>query len=233
MTSALPIRLFNVLAIRSPFVELQAEWERQHADKPLLIDWNPTTVIEEKVARGERADGTIVTAPAMDKLIADGRIVPGSRVELVDSQVGLAMLPDARVPDISSVASLKIALLNARSVGYSLAGASGLYFQTLLKTLGIEQQVNAKATTIPEGFTASLLLEGKADIAVQQISELLMVKGIRVIGPLPAGAEKVLSFSGGVFTDAANPDGAALLLNSLRTAAAREAFESFGLQWRN
>ncbi|MGB9098878.1 substrate-binding domain-containing protein [Erwinia sp.] len=232
MTSATSIRLFNVLAIRAPFVELQTEWDRQHPDKPLLIDWNPTTVIEEKVARGEQADATILTAPAMDKLIAEGMIVPDSRVELVDSQVGLAMLPDAEVPDISNVEALKSALLAARSVGYSLAGASGLYFQTLLKRLGIEQEVNARASTLPEGFTASLLLDGKADIAVQQISELLMVKGIKVIGPLPKGAEKVLSFSGGVFTHAANPQGATLLLKNLRSAPSRKAFESFGLQWR-
>lgn len=233
MANAKEIRLFSSLAIRAPFIGLENNWQQQHPDQPLLIDWNPTSVIEKKMAAGEKADAVILTVPVMDRAIAEGVIVPESRVELVDSKIGLAMLPDAQAPDISSVEALKSALLNARSVAYSLGGASGIYFQTLLKKLGIEDEINARATTIPEGFTAEQLVKGNADIAVQQISELLMVEGIKVIGPLPEAVQKVTSFSGGIFSDAANPQGAAALLDSLLSAEARKAYEAFGLECRN
>ena len=226
------LRLFSVLAIRAPFVGLEKNWQSAHSDLPLAIDWNPTSVIEKKIAAGETADAVIVTAEAMDKLIAGGYVAASSRVELVDSPLGLAMLRDAAAPDISNVAAFKQALLQAKSVAYSLGGASGIYFQKLLKELAIEQEINARATTINEGFTAAQLLDGTADIAVQQISELLMVEGIKVIGPLPEGAQKILSFSGGVFTRAARPQQAAALLDFLRSPEAMQAFNAWGLTAR-
>ncbi|MDN4625899.1 molybdate ABC transporter substrate-binding protein [Erwinia sp. DT-104] len=226
------LRLFSVLAIRAPFAAVEQAWLRSHGD-PLTIDWKPTSVIEKNIADGATADAVIVTKEAMDRLIDQGVVAADSRVELVDSPLGLAMLPDAVAPDISSVASFTRALLAAKSVAYSLGGASGIYFQALLKQLGIEEAINARATTIAEGFTAAQLLEGTADIAVQQISELLMVKGIKVIGPLPPGAQKVLSFSGGVFNRAARPEAAAALLNFLREKEAMQAFADYGLTARN
>lgn len=226
------LRLFSVLAIRAPFAAVEQAWLRSHA-APLTIDWKPTSVIESTIAGGATADAVIVTSEAMDRLIAKGVVAADSRVELVDSPLGLAMLPDAVAPDISNVASFTQALLAAKSVAYSLGGASGIYFQTLLKNLGIEEEINARATTIAEGFTAAQLLEGTADIAVQQISELLMVKGIKVIGPLPPGAQKVLSFSGGVFSRAARPDDAAALLHFLREKEAMQAFAAYGLTARH
>ncbi|WP_147197706.1 substrate-binding domain-containing protein [Pantoea sp. CCBC3-3-1] len=227
------IRLFSALAIRAPFTQLEATWLTQHPDNPLAIDWGPTTAIEKKLAAGEPADAVIVTVKAMDKLIAEGVVTGGSRVELVDSPIGLAMLPQAEAPDISSVEALKKALLAARSVCWSLGGASGIYFQTVLKQLGIEEAMAARATTIGEGFTASQLIAGKADIAVQQISELLAVKGIKVIGPLPDAVQQPTSISAGVLANAQNPQGAAALLDFLRSAEAGRAFEAFGMSLRN
>ncbi|WP_380178660.1 molybdate ABC transporter substrate-binding protein [Kalamiella sp. sgz302252] len=226
------LHLFSVLAIRAPFTAVQQAWQEAYSDRPLAIDWNPTSVIEKKIADGATADAVIVTAEAMDRLIAQGLVKADSRVELVDSPLGLAMLPDAVAPDISNLAAFKQALLAAKSVCYSLGGASGIYFQTLLKKLDIAEEIDARATTIAEGFTAEQLLAGKADIAVQQISELLMVEGIKVIGPLPPGAQKVLSFSGGVFTRAAEPAAAAALLDFLRAEKAMQAFTAFGLTAR-
>ena len=227
------IRLFSALAVRAPFNSLEAAWLKLHPGSPLAIDWGPTTTIEKKLAAGESADAVIVTVNAMDKLIAEGAVTASSRVELVDSPIGLAMLPDAEAPDISSVEALKSALLAAKSVCWSLGGASGIYFQTVLKQLGIEEAIAARATTINEGFTASQLMEGKADIAVQQISELLAVKGIKVIGPLPDAVQQPTSISAGVLASAKNPLGAAALLDFLRSEEAGRAFEAFGMSLRN
>ncbi|PRD16223.1 molybdate ABC transporter substrate-binding protein [Pantoea coffeiphila] len=232
MTEKTTLRVFSVLAIRAAVDRLLPLWQQQYPDITLDIAWGPTVVIEKNIAAGQRADAVIVTVDALDRLIAAGEVRAASRIELVDSQIGLAALPGAPHPDISSVAALKEALLKARSVGYSLAGASGIYFQQLLANLGIADEVNRRATTIPEGFTARLLVEGQADIAVQQISELLTVEGIEIIGPLPPGAEKTLSFSAGVFREAEQPEDAALLLAFLRSAEARRIFEASGLSWR-
>jgi len=233
MTASNTIRVFSALAIRAPFDRLEASWQQQYQDSKLEIEWSPTTVIEKKIAAGDTADAVILTVSAMDKLIEQGIVIASSRVELVDSPIGLAMLPDASAPDISSTQALKQALLQARSVAYSLGGASGVYFQALLKQLGIEQQINARATTIAEGFTASQLLSGHADIAIQQISELLTVPGVKVIGPLPEEVQQVTSISAGVFAAATHPEGAAALLDFLRSAPARAAFESFGQTCRD
>lgn len=232
MTEKTTLRVFSVLAIRAAVDRLLPLWQQRYPHIALDIAWGPTVVIEKNIAAGQRADAVIVTVEAMDRLIAERYVPAESRIELVDSQIGLAALPGAPKPDISSVAALKAALLNARSVGYSLAGASGIYFRQLLENLGIADEVNRRATTIPEGFTARLLVEGKADIAVQQISELLTVEGIAIIGPLPPGAEKTLSFSAGVFSDAERPEDAARLLAFLRSAEARGIFEASGLSWR-
>jgi len=225
------IQVFSALAVRAPFVGLEAQWAKQHPDTLLEIEWNPTTVIEKRIAEGETADVVILTVPAMAKLVELDLVSASSIINLVDSQIGLAMLPEAEAPDISSTEALKNALVSARSVAYSLGGASGIYLQQLMKSLGIEEAVNSRASTIPEGFTATKLIDGSADIAVQQISELLTVEGIKVIGPLPQDVQKVTSFQAGIFRHAKNPDAALTLLEYLRSEPAKKAYESFGLRF--
>lgn len=232
MSGNTTLRVFSALAVRAPFDALEQAFLQQHPHCELTLEWNPTSVIEKKIAVGAPADAAILTVPVIERLIEEGVIIADSRVDLVDSRIGLAILPDAVAPDISSLSALKQTLLAARSVAWSLGGASGIYFQTLIERLGIEAEMTSRGTTIPEGFTASQLLTGKADLALQQISELLMVPGVKVIGPLPDEAQKVTAFAGGIFRAAANPQDAAALLASLRTPQARATFESFGLTCR-
>lgn len=225
------LQVFSALAVRAPFVSLEAQWPEQYPETLLEIEWNPTTVIEKKIAQGETADVVILTAPAMRKLVELEQVSASSVVNLVDSEIGLAMLPEAEAPDISSTEALKNALLSARSVAYSLGGASGIYLQQLMKSLGIEEEINARASTIAEGFTATKLIDGSADIAVQQISELLSVEGVKVIGPLPQDVQKVTSFQAGIFQHASNPVAASTLLDYLRSEQAIEAYGRFGLRF--
>ena len=130
-------------------------------------------------------------------------------------------------PDIGSVEALKATLLAARCVAYSKIGASGIYFAALLQRLGIAEQVNASALVVPSGFTAEGLVSGEADLAVQQISELLVVSGIDVVGPLPPEVQTVATFSGGLLTD--RPEAAALL-TFLASAEAASALRASGLE---
>ncbi|HEX2940393.1 MAG TPA: substrate-binding domain-containing protein, partial [Rhodopila sp.] len=111
----------------------------------------------------------------------------------------------------------------------SQAGASGIYFRSLIERMGIADAITAKATVIPAGFTAEKLVTGEADLAVQQISELLVVPGIEVIGPFPDVYQSLSAFSAAVFKDAANPALAQAFLRAVRAERAFAAYRRCGL----
>lgn len=176
---------------------------------PLRIELAPTRALEARIHAGERADVAILTAEAIAALSAEG-VLQGTTARLLAlSRVGVAVTAGARHPDISTVEALRRLLLDVPSLCYSRAGASGIFFAGLIERLGIAAEVNAKAIVIPQGFTAAKLVSNEAMIAVQQISELMEVPGIEVVGPLPEGAQTVASFSGATFVGA--PDGARVL----------------------
>ncbi|WP_424134942.1 molybdate ABC transporter substrate-binding protein [Roseomonas chloroacetimidivorans] len=193
------------------------------------IDWTPTTVIMQKIAAGERADALVLIADSMDKLVAQDLVDPATRIEVVDSRVGIAVPKGTPHPDISTPEAFTRTLLEARSVAYSKAGASGIYFERMMGSLGITEAINAKATVIPAGFTAEKLTTGEADIAVQQLSELLAVPGIEIVGPFPDALQNVTHFSAAIMRDAVNREGAARFLAMLREETATEAFRASGL----
>ena len=122
---------------------------------------------------------------------------PKSRVDLARSFVGFAVKAGAVRPDIATKEALRSALLGARSVAYSRLGASGIFFAQLIADLGIASEVNARATIVPQGFTAERLVTGEADLAVQQISELKQVTGIDIVGPIPPLLQDPGVFSAG------------------------------------
>ena len=194
------------------------------------IHWAPTTVIMKALEEGETADAVLVLSDAMDRLIAEGRVEPETRVDAVRSRYGIAVKAGAPHPDIASVEALKRTLTEARSVAYSRTGASGIYFAGLLPRLGLAEAVNARATIIPQGFTAEKLVSGEADIAVQQISELMVVPGIEVVGPFPEPVQEMTTFSAAILRGATDRDGAARFLAGLTTPEAAAAYRASGLE---
>jgi molybdate transport system substrate-binding protein len=199
------------------------------------IHWAPTTVIMKALEAGEIADAVLVLSDAMDRLIAENRVEPETRVDAVRSRYGLAVKAGAPHPDISTVEALKQTLTAARSVAYSRTGASGIYFAGLLPRLAAREQgqaeaVNAKATIIPQGFTAEKLVSGEADIAVQQISELMVVPGIEVVGPFPDPVQEVTTFAAAILRGATDRAGAARFLAGLTTPEAAAAYRASGLE---
>jgi molybdate transport system substrate-binding protein len=195
----------------------------------LDIDWRPTAAIMKSIGEGARADVIIGIDNSMDKLEGDGIIRADTRAALADSILGVGVRAGAPRPDIASVESFKRAMTQARAVAYSKAGASGIYFANLIQRLGIADAVNARAVIIPMGFTAEKVASGEAEIAIQQVSELMTVPGIDIVGPFPPELQTVTRFDAAIFTEAANAAGAAALMAALTSPAAAKAYADGGL----
>ena len=196
------------------------------------VSWNPTTVIMQRIESGARADAIILIDRSMADLVRRGIIREDSVHPIATANIGVAVAPDAKAPKLDTVDDLKSAILAARSVAYSRSGASGIYFADLIERLGIADAVNAKATVIPEGFTARQIKEGNADLAIQQISELMSVDGVQIAGPLPLEVQSGTDFSVAAFAEAENPAGAICLLDHLTSPEAHKAYEDGGLTSR-
>ena len=186
--------------------------------------------IPNRLKRGEPVDVVILAASALDDLIANGKVVAGSRVDLVRSNIGVAVRAGAPRPDISSVEALTRTLLRAKSIAYS-SSASGVYLSTeLFQRLGIADRIMGKSRRIDSGPVGDAVARGDAEIGFQQISELLPVPGIDYIGPLPPGAQRATIFSAGIAAGAKAPVAARALISYLASPAAAPAIRKSGLE---
>ena len=224
------LRLLSTLAVMGAMRELTAQYQAE-TGLSVEADFSPTVALLERLRGGEKADIAILTAQGIDDMIAEGVMARGSRTDIALSFVGLAVKAGAPKPDIGSVAAFKASVLAARAVAYSKIGASGIFFAGLLDRLGIADEV--KGLVVPSGFTAERLVSGEADLAVQQISELMVVPGIEVVGPLPADIQTVATFSGGLLTASAWPDRSAALLRFLVSPAIAPVLRGTGLEPAN
>jgi molybdate transport system substrate-binding protein len=190
------LRVLSTLALQGAIRSLAGRYQAA-AGARIDADFAPTLALLDRLRAGEVADIVILTREGLDEIAREGRVVAESCVDLARSFVGIAVKAGAPHPDISSEAALRVTLLAARAVAYSRLGASGILFAKLLERLGIAVDVNARAIIIPQGFTAERLVTGEADLAVQQISELMQVGGVEVIGPIPRELQTPAIFSAG------------------------------------
>ncbi|RKU00336.1 molybdenum ABC transporter substrate-binding protein [Burkholderia sp. Nafp2/4-1b] len=185
--------------------------------------------IPNRLARGEPADAVIMVGYALDDLIKQGKVIPGSRVELADSRIGMVVRDGAAKPDISTADGLKEVLLHAKSIAYS-DSASGVYIEReLFKKLGIEDQVKSKAKMIPRIPVASVVANGDYEIGFQQVSELLPVKGATYVGKIPEALQSVTRFAAGIPVGAQHPAEAKALLDYLASPDVQPDVKSTGL----
>lgn len=223
------MKLLSTLGVIAVLREVAPEWEARHGEK-IEASYDPTALMLERIRGGERADAAFLTTAGIDTLIAEGVMVRGSRVDLARSLVGLAVKQGAPKPDLSSVESTKRALLDARAVVYSRKGQSGIFFAGLIERLGIAGEVNAKAIIVDSGTTAKEVVAGRGDIAVQQVSELMLVKGVDLAGALPDETQDDLIFAGGVFTAAQSKERAASLVAAMADPRHADLYAAKGLQ---
>ena len=185
--------------------------------------------IPNRLDRGEPADVVIMVGYALDDLIKQGKVIPGSRVELADSRIGMVVRSGAPKPDIGSVDALKETLLHARSIAYS-DSASGVYIEReLFRKLGIEDQVKAKAKRIQKIPVASVVANGDYEVGFQQVSEVLPVPGVTFVGKIPESVQSVTRYAAGIPVNAEHPNEAKALLDYLASPAAQPAVTSTGM----
>jgi molybdate transport system substrate-binding protein len=161
--------------------------------------FDPTARLLAAIAAGERGDVAILTEQGAAQLAAQGVLLAETRRDLARSVIGLAVPSGAPKPDIWTLDAFRETLLAAPSIALSAAGASGIFLAGLIERLGIAEAVRAKATIIPQGLTAELAARGEVAIAIQQVSELMAVPGVDIVGPLPPEANEALVFTAARF----------------------------------
>lgn len=181
---------------------LAARFERE-TGKRVRVQCDSAKTMLARIRAGETGDVVVLGAAAVDELVELERVERATRRLFACSRVGIAVRAGAAHPDISSVDALRRTLISARAIAHTVHGASGMYVPTLLARLGIAENMKAKTVTRPGGFIGVVVASGEAEIAVQQISELLAVPGIELVGPLPDEVQKVFETAAGVFLGSA------------------------------
>jgi predicted neuraminidase/ABC-type molybdate transport system substrate-binding protein len=228
------IKVVTSGAFTAAYLELVPQFERGTGHK-VVTAFGPSMgsspdAIPNRLRRGDPIDVVILAASALDGLIADGKVAPGSRLDLVRSSIGMAVRSGAPKPDISTLEAFTKTVMAARSIAFS-SSASGVYFfSELFPRLGITDAIRAKSRMVDSGPAGALVARGEAEIAFQQISELLPVAGIDYVGPLPREAQRVTVFAAGIVVGARASAAATALLEFLASPAADGAIRKSGLE---
>ena len=184
----------------------------------------------KRVQAGEAFDVVALASDAIDRLVAAGSVVAGSRTDLVRSGVSVAVRAGAPRPDISSEAALRAAVLSARSVGYS-TGPSGVALAALFERWGIAEEIRPRIVLASPGVPVGrLVAEGEVELGFQQYSELMHLPGIDILGAMPAGCEIVTTFSAALCATSTRPDAVRALLAFLASPAAADAKRRQGME---
>jgi len=226
MTIEVSIKGISSMATRQLLAELVADYEKQ-ANIEIAIESVGGVDAAKRVMNsgqtGEAFDVVILASDAIDKLIAAGHIDPTSKVNLVNSGVAVAVKAGATTPDISSEAAVKAAVLAAKTISYS-TGPSGVALAKLFERWGIEQQIASRVVQAPPGVpVGSLVAKGEVELGFQQLSELIHLDGIRIVGPLPPEIQITTTFSAGVCTASTQADAVKAMLAYMTSPAASAA----------
>ncbi|HYN62856.1 MAG TPA: substrate-binding domain-containing protein [Rubrivivax sp.] len=182
-----------------------------------------------RVQAGEAFDVVVLAAEAIDTLVAAGRAVAASRVDLMQSGVAIAVRAGSPRPDIGTQDALRQALLSARTVGYS-TGPSGVALSRLLARWGLADRLRDRIVQAPAGVpVGALVASGEVELGFQQLSELMHLEGIDVLGPMPHGVEIVTTFSGARCAASLQPEAVSGLLDFLRSGDAAQAKRRHGM----
>lgn len=222
------IRVISSMATRQLLADLADDWQ-QRAGCVVNVESVGGIDAARRVEAGEGFDVVVLASDAIDKLIKTGRIVAGSRTDVVNSAVSVCVRAGAVLPDISSETALQNAVLAARSIGYS-TGPSGHALLRLFERWGISSQVLPRCVQAPAGVpVGGMVARGEVELGFQQLSELLFVEGISIVGPLPEAVQINTIFSAGLCTASTQTDAVRQLLAFLVSPDTAEAKHRNGM----
>lgn len=233
VAGAAEIKVMISGGLSAAYKELVPQFERM-TGHTVVTAYGPSmgttqNAIPVRLTRGEQADVLIMVGDALGRLIDDGKVIRDSRVDIARSPIGMAVRAGAPKPDISTPEALKKTLLAAKSVAYS-DSASGVYVGTeLFAKLGIAEEMKDKAKKIPAEPVARGVARGDSELGFQQVSELLAVSGVDLVGPLPEPVQKITMFSAALASGAREPDAGRALIAFLASPAAAPVLKKTGL----
>src|SRR5712671_4128583 len=205
-----------------------------------VLSSNGTSAIVRAIgADFERRTGHVLTlkidvAALLHKEIEGGEsfdvaVLTGSGADVARSGIGVAVRAGAAKPDIGTAEAFRRTMLAAGSVAYTTVGGSGIHFMKMAERLGIADAVKAKSRTQTGGMVAELVARGEAELAVQQVSELLPVAGVELVGPFPPDLQLITLFSAGMSATSRNPEAARALIRFFAEPDARRAIKAAGM----
>ena len=221
-------KIFGTYAFRTVLLGCLPAFERAHGFT-VDVDFGATNHTLARMRAGESADLVFATAGALAELAKEGRIVADTITVLAIAGVGACVLVGKPWPDISTVEALKQTLLNAKSIAHSKAGQSGIHMARLIEQLGVADAVRGKLIIHPAGLVAERVVNGDVELGFQQISELMAVKGVDIIGPLPDAVQLKTIVAAGVGAGSAYAAQAQALIRELASPALDDAKRAAGL----
>lgn len=224
-----PIRGISSMATRQVLAELSAAFERQGGG-PVAIESVGGVDAAKRVQGGEPFDVVFLASNSIDALIAGGALAAGSRVDLVRSGVAIAVRAGAPRPDVSTEAAVRQAVLDAPNLSYS-TGPSGVHLARLFESWGIAERIKGRIVQAPPGVpVGALVARGDVALGFQQLSELMHLGGIEVLGPLPPAIQILTTFSAGIGINSPREDAVRRLLDFMRSPAADETKRRHGME---
>lgn len=228
--SAAELKILTTGAMKQVVLALVPQFESQ--GHKLTVDNDTAGALVKRIEGGEAFDVAIITPRAIDGLIATGKILGGTRTNLARVGVGVVVKDGAPKPDIGNVEAFKQALLAAKSVAYtdpSGGGSSGIYVQGMIEKLGLADAIRPKAKLKQGGYVADLIASGEAELGLHQISEILPVKGVTLVGPLPADIQNYTTYAGGIGAAARDAGAAKAFIDLLAGPSASAILRERGM----
>jgi len=223
------VQVLSTHAVEAVLRALSPQFRRASGQR-LAIRYDPANALKRAIENGAGFDVAIVTRAVIDELAGQGMVLRETCRDIARCGLGVAVRAGAPKPDIATPNAFKRALLAARSVVRSSEGTSGVYFEKLLQRLGIADLLRGKIVLGPSGRVAEMVARGEAELAVQQIPELLPVEGVDFAGPFPEALQLSTIFSAGVGAAASDRAAAAALVEALAAPSAAALFKVQGLE---
>jgi molybdate transport system substrate-binding protein len=229
---AAEIKVLTGGAFKQVVLALVPAFEKETGHK-VVVDNDTAGALKKRIEGGEAFDVAVITPVVVDDLTGKGKLAAGSRVDLARVGVGVMVKQGAPKPDIATVEAFKQTLLSAKTVAYidpASGGSSGAYLEKLFAQLGIADQIRAKAKLKRGGYVADLIVSGEAELGLHQISEIVPVKAVTLVGPLPKEIQNFTTYAAGLSPVTKNKDAAAAFIKALSGPAAAAVLKEKGME---